>query len=482
MNLVGVSETSTSSGNWVGTHVVFAVTCVVAVSATTGLGVGFSWFDEQRILSLLILVTTAVYTLLRTQRQRASLALCSALVLGLISSLFASRPQLALVDWSVYCLMSILIVSSYRQAGAHELKLAGSLAVVVVATAYTTGVVSNYVSSLLLGFPVGGETLLVGFSNPRFPAQLQALTIPLLPLAMRAAPKGLWRGALSVVASLWWMCLIGSGSRTAWVSLVGAALLMLAFGRAGRQWLFTQCLFFLAGLALWLLLFFALPSFIGVPTELESGRLTQFGSAVPRRFLWLLSLESVRTHPLLGVGPMHFAYTYNPIAAHPHNFWLQLAGEWGLPASVLAVSVALGFFGRLAKSAYRCTDSIQQEVGVTLVAATTAWGIGTLADGNMVIPTSQAMSVVVLMLGVTWLRGLSTDVSEPRAIASAAGRILQLLAVLAILAIASLPFTHFGSPTVREAAWRAENPGVLLLPRFWQQGWIGPDHDATARP
>jgi hypothetical protein len=179
---------------------------------------------------------------------------------------------------------------------------------------------------------------------------------------------------------------------------------------------------------------------------------------------------------------MHFAYTHNPIAAHPHNFWLQLAGEWGLPAAVLAVFVALSFFGRLVRAAHRCTDPIQQEVGVTLVAAVAAWGIGTLADGNMVVPTSQAMSVVVLMLGVAWLRGLSPVVGVPDTIAIVTGRAFNLLAILAVVVIASLPFTRFGSPTARETAWRAENPGTLLLPRFWQQGWIGPDHDTTARP
>jgi hypothetical protein len=46
----------------------------------------------------------------------------------------------------------------------------------------------------------------------------------------------------------------------------------------------------------------------------------------------------------------------------------------------------------------------------------------------------------------------------------------------------SLPFSAFGQFEQREASWRAAHPTALLLPRFWQQGWIGPDRDATARP
>jgi hypothetical protein len=47
--------------------------------------------------------------------------------------------------------------------------------------------------------------------------------------------------------------------------------------------------------------------------------------------------------------------------------------------------------------------------------------------------------------------------------------------------LATLPFTPFGQPTEREARWRTENPIAAFWPRFWQQGWIGPEADPTAR-
>jgi putative inorganic carbon (HCO3(-)) transporter len=62
--------------------------------------------------------------------------------------------------------------------------------------------------------------------------------------------------------------------------------------------------------------------------------------------LWLSSLEMVRDHPLLGIGPDNFAYLYQqvylrvgaaaePNLSHPHNwllhFWLEL-GLLGLVA------------------------------------------------------------------------------------------------------------------------------------------------------
>jgi hypothetical protein len=121
-----------------------------------------------------------------------------------------------------------------RAAQPSTVETTAALAGAIIPTAYVTGVVANYASALLLDFPVGAETLLVGFSNPRFPAQLQVLTIPLLPLAMQRAPSAFWRVCLGVVAALWWMCFIGSGSRTGWIAITfcrGRSCSLLRCGR-----------------------------------------------------------------------------------------------------------------------------------------------------------------------------------------------------------------------------------------------------------
>jgi hypothetical protein len=177
--------------------------------------VGASWFDEQRITLLIALAVTALlaWALRSTPIDKATALLAVALALGLFSSTLAPRPYVAVVDWSVYFLMALLILSA-RTTQSSTVETTAALTGAVVPAAYVTGVVANYVSELLLDFPVSPETLLVGFSNPRFPAQLQVLTIPLLPLALQRAPTAFWRICLVVVATLWWMCFIGSGSRT----------------------------------------------------------------------------------------------------------------------------------------------------------------------------------------------------------------------------------------------------------------------------
>jgi hypothetical protein len=159
---------------------------------------------------------------------------------------------------------------------------------------------------------------------------------------------------------------------------------------------------------------------------------------------------------------------------------LQLAAEWGLPAALLIGTVTIVFFVRLLRAAKNQQDDRGKLLGASMVAAVGAWGIGTLADGYMVVPTSQIMSTVILMLAVMWLRQVDA-IEESKFFLPGAGRLLQLLGAGALAILIYLPFTPFGQPTSREMTWRSENPGAFMWPRFWQQGWIGPDQDPTAR-
>ena len=467
-----------------GCAVILLLGASVALSSTTGVGIGDSWFDEQRVLSLVAFAASALLCIVLSPGRtigRGSWALLTALIIGLISSALAARPLVAALDWSVYCLIAGLVLSARCHSHSSLAKTA-ALTGAVVPSAYVVGVAANYLSASMLGFPVGSETLLVGFSNPRFPAQLQTLTIPLLPLAFILAPSRFWRGALSVVAVLWWMCLIGSGSRTAWIAVAAVTALVSFFGAEGRRTVRLQAFFALGGALLWALFFHLLPSALSLSAVTETGRFSNFASVGSRWTLWRISLDFAIGEPLFGIGPMHFAYENNGEGAHPHNFWLQLAAEWGFVAAVLVGSTAVAFFIRLFGACRREPDSLKRTSGLAILAAVGAWSIGTLVDGFMVVPTSQTMSAVVLMLGVMWLRVQSVAAEPGRAEPMAFWRIVATsLCVVALALVAVLPFTGFGRPGPREAAWRAEHPGAGMLPRFWQQGWIGPGDDPTAR-
>lgn len=469
------------------TLIVTTVAVWMAVAVTIGTGVGGSWFDEHRILMSVVACTAATALVLFNARADFFARSCAGLlwltlVLGLASALLAARPHVALFEWATLAIVCVIAASGFgRDVALHQ---GAAWFAAVIAFAYTAGVVANIGSSIILGVPLGRDTFLVGFSNSRFPAQLQALTLPLLPLALCLLQRPLARAGLSLVFSVWWMCVIGSGSRTAWLALATVAVLMACIGAAGRHWLSVQARFAIAGAALYVALFVGLPAWLGVPAQLEVGRLGDANSVAARVELAKIALSMIADHPWLGVGPMHFAYVDNGYGAHPHNFWLQLGAEWGLPVLAMVAAACTVLYRRVVRAAWRARhDADAGLLSACLLAALTVWVVGTQFDGYMVVPTSQIACAVVLMLCVTLTRleATSEPPQPPRPMARALVFIPLLLCLGATAVLATLPFTPFGHPTEREMLWRNENPTASFWPRFWQQGWIGPDVDATAR-
>lgn len=461
---------------------------VICISATTGIGVAGSWFDEQRTLLAIALALGVGFHGWRPQRSvgadRLMLLAAAVLAVGLASVLAAQRPLAAAGEWAILALLALLVCRGDTDV-ARLAPTAAVLATAIAAT-YSMGVLANLSAAFAIGGAIGSDAFLVGFSNPRFPAQLQALSLPLLPLALTMARRRMARLAISLVFAVWWMCAIGSGSRTAWLALIAASAVVMLGSASGLQWLRAQALHALAGAALFVLLFLAVPAYLGMPIGVETGRLQDAASIVARIELAKLALSMIVAHPLLGVGPMHFAYIDNGLGAHPHNFWLQLAAEWGLPVCLTVLAMALVLLWRTWQVARRqAQDAEAGLLPVCLLAALVAWFVGTQFDGYMVVPTSQVASALVLMLCVSLVRahgGFGIDQPRlPAAVTRVLGYAPALVVATAIAILAWLPFTSFGQPTQREMLWRAENPTKSFWPRFWQQGWIGPDADPTAR-
>ncbi len=194
---------------------------------------------------------------------------------------------------------------------------------------------------------------------------------------------------------LWWMCLVGSGSRTTWLAILVAAIV------AGYSWYGRPTLGSFAGLhgtcrrgSLGWLCSRDFPRCWVWPGPIRYRAIGSLASVGTREFLWTRAVSDAATHPILGIGPMHFAYSYNDIAAHPHNFWLQLAGEWGLAGCVNRRRCCLGRdLSGLTIRPQRQRRKIDKSACVGLATAMVVWAVGTQADGFMVVPTSQLMSL-----------------------------------------------------------------------------------------
>jgi hypothetical protein len=94
------------------------------------------------------------------------------------------------------------------------------------------------------------------------------------------------------------------------------------------------------------------------------------------------------------------------MAAHPHNWVLQIALEWGIP-SLLCLSGAIFFGARaLVRSGARIVagDLANQQMLATLQVACTAILVDGLLSGVIVMPQSQMAIVLVLGIACGWVR------------------------------------------------------------------------------
>ncbi|MDP2392217.1 MAG: O-antigen ligase family protein [Methylococcaceae bacterium] len=331
------------------------------------------------------------------------------IVLASASTLQSPSPQHAQLEVYVFaglvyvCQLTATLWSQYRLAILQWMIYAILLGAVI----YMVGFYTGYLASFIEAIPLIWPEPFFGFSNIRAFNQYQAWTLALvcLPLLGFNIEKPSTRRWIFAVLASWWVLLFASASRgllLAWL----VAMLVTAWCYRQIAWplLRLQLASFITGLSFYGLLFHLLPSFLmgGILTGTVLRDQTD-----DRISLWKQAGAMIHTHPWFGVGPMHYAWYPNAIAAHPHNSILQLAAEWGLPATLIMLSLAgYGIFCWLKQfnsvSLQAGNNERNEHLAVVLFFTLVANACYSLVDGVIVMPLSQLMMAVVLglMLGL----------------------------------------------------------------------------------
>ena len=464
------------------------------------LGAGLEPYDLHRLMQIaLLLACSAVAVFHRSSRRRlwerlvtlpaaVRLSLLSFFLLGLLSVVFSPLPRWSLLEWCLFFQLGVLVASTsaYGRAGGFRIF---ETAVVWTVVALCTLLAAAYAGSLASGF-LDWTALHPAFSNRRFLGQVMTMTIPLVVAA--ASREGRFRGALWLLAAMWWCWTLGNGSRGTFLGLAaGLALASVVFGlRAGNLWRTGITTLAAGAFAFWFLAFL-LPSWAGAEVFLETARFASGDSLLNpngRDLLWGNALVLVSDHPLVGAGPMMFA-TLGTISAHPHSAALQILSEWGVPASLMAFVVLLASSQSVWRS--RGLDRTSMYFSASTCAALLCASVGGLAqslvDGVLVVPTSQVLLATVL--GWLWA-AFGRDVPigrEGKGDTCVAGDIKKTRAGSLILA-GSVLLTAAGVAALSSPEWRnsqrlkdSYQPQYLTLsyldrmaPRFWAQGRLQP--------
>lgn len=443
-------------------------------------------YDTKRIGEVLLLLGFGIWLL--TQRQAttqwldtfngvprvARWGIGMVVALGVVSALLAPFPRWALLEVGHILLVGCLTVTvaSFCQndAVAMERLLLAALLLSVF----------FYVINFAISFSLSLRTIEtglwpwginIGFAHPRFLNQFQTWTLPLIVL-----PSIIWsvrsrtaRWGMQGLAMCWWMLLFGSGGRGSTLAMSTACVFVaLIYRKQALTWLRAQGLAVAGGGVLYWVLFKVLV------TSQDSLLDRSLTSGSLREVLWERAWLMIQESPLLGVGPMHYAYRVEDLAAHPHNVVLQWAAEWGVPATLLLVSILLwGLWSLVQRFQRGASVPNQQSVIVVRVALTASLvaAIGhALLSGITIMPLSQ----LVMVLAVGWAWGLwsSAGMKVEHAWESPAQWTLRLVVAAALVCLMWGTSQYVLELNQQQELFKEAKQTTMLRPRFWQHGLI----------
>lgn len=459
---------------WIGRSVIALWITYLLVAPTIGFGWIESWHNEQRAVQVCLLIASAIGWLLMlalspadsATRQGLPPIAMAFLAAGTFSSVVNGSPISAFAEMSLIALLVVLalvVANTVRYDYGRSLKLATAFSL-LWASGYVLGVVIRYIAALQLGRPLDLDVVLFGYANPRFPSAMHALLLPFIAHAAtdRHACIAMRITAFLLLISLWAIN-VALGTRAIWFAYIASLpVLPLLFPRSSLLRLLAAITAAaVAGVALYYLCFefMAAAAVAAKPSALPPLQNTTLTS---REVLWSLAWSSMLHAPLLGMGPFQFAALHNPVGAHPHNWILQIAAEWGC----LGLLIALYGLARLAARLRAERSRADTDLTVPGVAVCVALAYG-LVDGNLVMPVSQTTLILAfgMLLGGASSRGafISVVASSTRAVAAGA------LAVIAASILSAYAVNTFAQSESAAAAFRLHHPGAWLVPRFWEQ-------------
>jgi len=456
------------------------------------LGINFlsrNGHDEQRIHEIAFLLLAGLVLVLA--RSDAMVAFFGAswggrglalfFAYGAVAATMAYSPGYAGVEVAMFLLLLViaLAIAAQIQRGGMPLMRTALQALGCAAVLHAVRIIVNYCASFALGTQLEALDFAPGFSLARFFNHTQTVLLPLLVLLCCLTPRAsrlryLW---LTLV-SLWWLSIFATTGRGTLFGLAaGIVFAALVLRRSAVAYLKTFALTVAGGIAMYVVFLVIVPvlaggsSFGAFDSALERSK-TDPSSM--RSFIWGNALELIRQHPWFGVGPMHFAHDALRFrwAAHPHDWVLQIAVEWGLPALLLVGFALFQGMRALVRSRAGMTSI---EGGSVVLPALLVSGAAVLVDGLVsglvVMPQSQLAIGLYLGFAIAWVRMSAPAEQPPRAGGTATRLANMLIVLLALVSLAKgvypdvVDVMNDGTPNA------AVNRG-LRWPRLWELGFF----------
>lgn len=457
--------------------------------------------DCQRIIQLLLLTLVLMdgmflgfkKTSLMPVSNKVRFSFFVIIVLGLASSAYAITPRFAVIEFTVFaalCYLALFVARLYRENSETLIKCL-SYALWVSILLYMVSFYTGYITAIAVHKPLAWPYPFYGFSNIRLFQQYQLWGIGLICLPLMAfnlkQNTRLW---LQFALACWWVLLFYAASRGVTLGWLLATLATaVIYKKSAWPFLRLQLISAFIGLCAYQLLFKIVPQWIAstatstassivenVSTSHAVVTSTIFRDTISDRTdLWKAAYVMIKNFPSLGVGPMHF-YFYTPFGTHPHNSVLQLAAEWGLPVTLITLSITgYAFYCWMKKFSPKQLQTINKlntNLIIILFFTIIANGAYSLVEGVIVMPISQVLmfTMIGLMIGQytekTWLLS-NTPLSSKLSFRPIFAGFVLVFLVLSVMPELMRGLTS--NTRVIPLNERAFSMGSGINPRIWMQ-------------
>ena len=372
------------------------------------------WFhDGQRFLEIIILCFVLLYSIFITYQDeyfraivhKIHYALVALVFLATLSGLLAVSPRHAAIEICIFVGLFYLALMIARLYSRNKEVFIKRLVYVVWASMllYLVSFYVGYITAVIFKKPLQWPLPFTGFSNVRAFNQYQLWSLGLITLPLMAFDLSKqMRRWLYIALTFWWVLLFYSASRGVLIAwLIGSIITVLIYKKLAWPLLRIHLINLVSGYLTYVLLFKVIPKLN--ESTLVTGTVLRETTS-DRVGLWHKAYILAMEAPWLGVGPMHYAWN-STTYAHPHNSVLQLAAEFGMPATLIVLTIAAyGITAWLKKFNLRQLSSsnvFEKNLSVILFFTIVTNVLYSLVDGVIVMPISQVMmfTMIGLLIG-----------------------------------------------------------------------------------
>jgi len=376
-------------------------------------------YNHKQIIEIASIVTIMLINIkykdnYATSNTRIQFVYLLILFLGLLSSLISSSPKHALIEVLTYLGLSII---AFNIAPAWEKKIFCTfsiLSLILCLVIIEAIFLSNYLAYITLGNNFSIHEFFPTFANVRFFNQHQIWTMPFISFILiqkhtllKRYNTGLW-----IMSGIWWLMFFSTGSRGVIVSeLITIMIIAYLFKSQIKELAIVTMKLVVFGLISYQLLFYLLPDIINYNSALLTSPLEIRTNTDNRMYLWNKAFQFIIKNPLLGIGPMHYAWSeiqntgiLNNIS-HPHNSLLQWGAEWGLFSLslifMLYIRVLIKWFNKFNIKTLPHLDKNHSNLVITVTISIISASVYSLFSGVIVMPSSQLTALLPISLMIS---------------------------------------------------------------------------------